>query len=90
MMTVLHGVMVSRLCDLDSALPAWGRCHQAVLVPLGAISRGERWGASAQHEGGEELCSSPWPGGRPVSLLLGEQEGEDVSKGRSRQDVCGR
>lgn len=32
----------------------------------------------------------PRMGGRPVSLLLGEQEGKDVSKGRSRQDVCGR
>lgn len=42
MMTILHGVMVSRLCDLDSALPAWGWCHHAVLMPLGAISCGER------------------------------------------------
>lgn len=40
-----------------------------------------------------EVSSSthpPWPDGRPVSLLLEEQEGQDMSKGRSRQDVCGR
>lgn len=54
-----------------------------MLVPLGATSHGE----PAQREGGWGAVLI-LPG--LVSLLLGEQEGQDVRKGRSRQDVCGR